>query len=338
MNNEVLHTICDTWNLGDVKTTQAVDEGVLNENYIIETNKGKFFIKSVRDKKQLSVPYIYSVEKYMHEKSIPSIVMLKNKHDDISLVIHDVMITVYPYIENIPRVEYSIQDYYAYGETLGKIHLAGSEITYQNLCIKELVIPDSDNTSEQLEKYRELIANKPTKTVEDILFIQYLELKINNLKTYPKPKISYTSSILHGDYHIRNILFGNDGEIVGVCDWEKTMRGPKMYELMRSILYGQLQYRNSDTPEIETSYIAGIEASIRGYASVQPFSYEEILSGYDILAYGLNLHTWMEKMHYDQKNSRANIFLNAQIHHIQTMNNTNLRSIIGELAKKYSAS
>lgn len=116
------------------------------------------------------------------------------------------------------------------------------------------------------------------------------------------------------------------------------MRGPKMYELMRSILYGQLQHRNNNTPEIETSYISGVEVSIQGYASAHQFSYEEILSGYDMLAYGLNLHTWMEKMNYDQNNSRANIFLNTQIHHIQTMNNSNLRSIIGELAKKYSVS
>lgn len=73
----------------------------------------------------------------MYQRSIPSVVMLKNKYGDISLLIDSVMITVYPYTENIPRTEYSTRDYHAYGEMLGKIHAAGLEVAHQNLFIKE---------------------------------------------------------------------------------------------------------------------------------------------------------------------------------------------------------
>ncbi len=337
MNKELLGKICDAWNLGQPHNLVSVTEGVLNKNYILTTTTGTFFIKSVRDKKQSIIGDIYKVEAYMKDQGIPSIVMIKNKYGDISIIEGSCMITVYPYIEETHRTKYSIKDYFALGEMLGKIHTAGSADVAQKLNIKEhikeLSIPKTKEVILKLEKYAAHILNKEIKDDEDQLFMKYISMKLEGLTTHPIPQIEYNSSLLHGDYNIKNILFGADGVVLGVCDWEKTVCGPKMYELIRAIMYGPLQERSSRSVEIELHYLDQVEAVLRGYTTAHIFSYEEIMFGYDLMAYSCFLSTWMENLYYDQSNDRANIFLKNQMNHMQTMHKSNLRAKIGELAK-----
>lgn len=80
MRVELLEKVCEAWNLGSYVKITPVDIGVLNKNYVLTTTKGIFFIKSVRGKKQSSVPKIHEVEHYMRTQNIPSICMLQNKY------------------------------------------------------------------------------------------------------------------------------------------------------------------------------------------------------------------------------------------------------------------
>lgn len=333
MNNELLYKVCDVWNLGELQSITSVTEGVLNENYILTTTTGTFFVKSVRDKKQPIILDIHKVEEYMEQQGVPSIVMMKNKYGDISLTEGSQMVTVYPYIEHISRTQYSIKDYFSIGEMPGKIHTVGSTDMAQKLNIKELAIPNTQDVISRLEKYASDILNKKIKSVEDELFTEYIRMKLEGLATHTEPLRVYNSSLLHGDYHIKNILFGADGAVLGVCDWEKTVCGPKMYELIRAIIYGPLREISSGSIEIELHYLEQVEAVLRGYTRAHMFSYEEIMFGYDLMAYSCFLSTWMENLYYDQNNNRANIFLKNQMNHIQIMHKSNLRAKIGDLVK-----
>ena len=334
MDKELLNKICDAWDLGEPHTVVGVTEGVLNENYIVTTSTGTFFIKSVRSKKQPIILDIYEVERYMQEQGIPSVVMMKNKHNAIFLMEGAQMITVYPYIEHLPRTQYSIKDYFSVGEMLGQIHAVDSAGVAQKIHVEVLSIPNPEEIISKLKKYLSTILHKEIKSFEDELFITYVQMKLEGLATCPKPQMVYTSSLIHGDYNINNVLFGADGVVLGVCDWEKAVYGPKMYELIRTIMYGPLQERPGEPVEIESHYLKQIEAILRGYATSYRFSYEEIMHGYDLMVYSYFLSTWMEVLYYDQNNNRANIFLNNQMNQMQIMNTSNLRVKVEELAQE----
>jgi Ser/Thr protein kinase RdoA (MazF antagonist) len=51
--------------LGILLSFDAVNEGVLNENFIFETSKGKFFLKNCHAKTKARMQYINDVEKFM---------------------------------------------------------------------------------------------------------------------------------------------------------------------------------------------------------------------------------------------------------------------------------
>ena len=213
---------------------------------------------------------------------------------------------------------------------LAKIQKIGSAQEAHTLTQNILQIPSKESVITQLEKYKEHIVHKKVQNATDTLFLEYIDLKLAGMLKYTFPNPLPHTILMHGDYHTGNILFDPvTRNIVGICDWEKTIFGPRSYELIRAILYSCIQNTTAlDATTIKSEILEKVRAFLVGYMRISTISIEEIMLGYESTAYSHFLSTWVEKLYYDQNNSRANYLIEHQISLIHATYNTDLREQI----------
>jgi Ser/Thr protein kinase RdoA (MazF antagonist) len=296
-----IQKICSEYDIGNHVSVKKVEEGILNDNHVLETTTGKYFIKSVREKAKGQLSMIYGVESFMKSAGIPAVAMLKTKSGDIFIADDTEVYTLYPFIEAENSSNYSGDDYRIMGKMLGKIHVAGSGDVSGIPNLKQFKRPADETIMERLKNYREEIKNKNNQDEMDKIFSEYIDFK---LITAPKIKDVGlpNDTLIHGDYHPGNLLMDKQTrEIIGVCDWEKTEFGPRAYELARSLLYCCFY----DGYKIERA-LADLKLFFDGYLSIFPMEIKEIMGGLNMRIHRMALSSWLEEKYYKEHESRAN--------------------------------
>lgn len=319
IHSKAIQKICSEYDIGEYIAINKIDQGVLNDNYFLETTTGKYFIKSVREKARGGLKTIYGIEFFMKNRGIPAVAMLETKSGDIFITENLEVYTLYHFIEGDKSGGYTEQDYRNMGEMLGKIHQVGNGDVSEVPDLKQFKRPDDQIILERLKSYKDLINNKADQDETDKKFLEYIDLK---LVTAPKIKPSDlpNDTLIHGDYHPENLLIDeNTREIIGVCDWEKAEFGPRAYELARALLYSCFSdgYQYEDALRFSKQFVDG-------YVSVYPMSKEEIMGGLNMRIHRTALSAWIEEKYYKARDDRANKFIGHEIDLIDNAVNGNL--------------
>lgn len=323
-----IQKICSEYDIGDYVSIEKIPEGVLNDNYILITSTGKYFIKSVREKAKERLKMISGVETLMKDTGIPAVAMLKTKSGGIFVEEGYEVYTLYPFIEAEKSSNYSGNDYRIIGEMLGKIHTVGSGKIPDDLELKQFKRPATEVILERLRVHKENIKSKSNIDDMDQLFLEYIDFK---LITVPKIKevVLDNNALIHGDYHPGNLLMDkNIREIIGVCDWEKAEFGPTSYELARSLLYSCFY----DGYKLDRA-LADSKLFLQGYLSVSPMSVEEIMGGLNMRIYRMALSSWIEEKYYKENDTRANHFIEHEMDLVDKAVNDDLLEQIMNLLK-----
>lgn len=299
--------ICSNFGIGTYQANTLVGEGVLNCNYILETDKGKYFVKSVRQKAKEKIPTIHAIEAWMKENGIPAVAMLDNPGGAFSIEMDDCMYTLYPFVESDNKENYSDADYFTIGSTLAAIHKVGQRVP--PVSPRKMPIPEKEKHVSRLTDYKKTILNKEQDNVDE-MFLEYIDLKLRTLSEIQAPSIE-SDTVTHGDYHPGNLLFSGK-EIVGICDWEKVEYAPRSYELIRSLLYSCLDVSPKSSLPIKT-----IQAFLKGYLSSYPMDVSEIKKALELRFYRMVLSVWLEDMYYKQGTDRANHFVKSEMRNIK---------------------
>jgi len=303
---EILQKICNEFGLGFLKFSEQIEEGVLNVNYKIETEKGKFFIKTVRGKKQDSIETIYKTENYVKSFDIPVVAMLLTKDNNYFVKLEDKSFCAYDFIESDRCHEYSEQDYSRMGEMLARIHLASKE-KLPSFEVRLIKNPSKKEVLLALESFKQKIELKKDFDEIDKNFLESINLKIQTLKPLGENDniYSHKDHLLHGDYQTGNLLISKENrEIVGICDWEKSELGSRAYEIARSLLF-IIDFRNEEN----FKYIKNF---MDGYNSVYPISEQELIEGFEYRLNRMVKSKWIETMYYENNDFRANHFVDYE--------------------------
>ena len=308
MNHEHLKALCEDFSLGHPSELAEIDEGVLNQNFLLITSSGKYFIKSVREKRKQALPYIAEVETFMYGRGIPAVQMMKNTQGEVWSAFGSYVYTVYPFIESDRSHKYSAEDYRTMGEMLGNIHRAGSFEIPAYLQSSQLSEKSLDLVLAKLHGYQEMILHKPERDTVDEEFLSYIALKLSLIPTLEDIQIE-NDTLAHGDYHERNLLIDENRQIVGVCDWEKAQMAPRSHELVRAIHYVCLEREaTAEQNSIRKS------AFMEGYNSVYPISDEELELGEKQRFRKLVMSFWIEEQYYERNDSRSNKFIKNEMY------------------------
>lgn len=324
-----IQKICSEYDIGNFISIDKVPEGVLNDNYILNTATGKYFIKSVREKAKDKLKTIYSVETFMKDRGIPAVTMLTTKSGDIFVSNDTEVYTLYPFIEANKNYNYSDTDYSSAGEMLGKIHIVGSNDIPDSLKSKEFKKPSSEVILIKLKSYKDEINNKNNQNDTDKTFLEYIDFKLATIQKIKETTLP-NDTLIHGDYHRGNLLIDKiTREIIGVCDWEKAEFGSRSYELARSLLYTCF---DGDYKEEES--LANSKLFLGGYLTVFPMSINEIADGLNMRIYRMALSSWIEDKYYKNHDSRANHFIRHEMNIIDCAVNGGLSEQIKSISTK----
>lgn len=326
IQEEKIKKICSEYDIGSHSSIEKVQEGVLNDNYILETTTGKYFIKSVREKAKDRLEMIFGVESLMKSRGIPAIAMIKTKSGSIFVKDEIEIYTLYPFIEAESGSNYSSKDYKTMGEMLGKIHVVGSGDISSVPNLKQFKRPEDGVILERLKNYKDQINSKNSRDDIDEKFLEYIDFKLAIAPKLRSVELK-SDTLIHGDYHPNNILIDRQSqEIVGVCDWEKAEFAPRAYELARSLLYSCFY----DGYKLDRA-LTNSKLFLEGYLFIYPMSRVEIIEGFNMRIHRMALSSWIEEKYYKDQDDRANKFIQHEMDLIDSLVNMELKDRIVNL-------
>ncbi len=319
MNNEHLIQLCVDFDLGTPIQIDTNREGVSNTSHNLTTDKGKFFVKMVREKKKKYIHYIAEAEAFMRSRDIPAVGMLATKRGETFVTYDANMYTMYPFIESIRTHRYDFDEFQEMGKMLGRIHRAGSSNVPATLREHLFSEKPTARVTAELHSYRSLIAAKSHPDEPDELFRTYIDLKLKMLDETLQINPLPLDTLTHGDYHARNLLMDSNHAIVGICDWEQAAMNARSYELARAILYTCYAGEGEEEPHRydNTTAEGFAQAFLSGYASVYPILATELAHGIKLRWKRLIQSFWIEEQYYTNGDTRSYKFIPHEIRLIQ---------------------
>ncbi len=342
MDDKILKRVNRLFDLPPLSYSGKAKGGFLSDNYILTGKSGKYFLKKYRNAVGNRLPIISATEEFFADQDIPIILPIKTKTGKSYFQIDNEYYSLYPFIKAkgfdhkkdklTPAMAKSI------ASNLALIHkLSGknkSKLSKERIhewdpkkVLSKTALEDFRNYT---EKVRSTINKKKPKTAFDKVALDTLKLKESIANTFPK-KIKITglgkNHVVHGDYHAQNLFFDTDDQVSHIFDLEKTETRPRSTELVRSMFIICFNsYFTNKQFKLAKTYI-------EAYNDIYPIDKSEVESAIRFMFYKHTLNLWIEKGHYLNNYTRADILLPGEFRFL-TYLSKNIESLIKRLLGK----
>lgn len=300
MNNKEIEKCIRKNNLGKIEEINQINEGIINNNFFIKTNKGKFFLKIYSNDLSISkIEHIKEIENFMFNNNIPAIKSIINDNEH--------KISIYPFMDSNRSHDYNDKDYFLIGQMLAKIHKASFNIDLPRKLKKyEHENKSTKNNSKKNIKYIEIINNKHNPSETDLIYKEYLEKKLKYSNNFEYKKEIQNNTLIHGDYHPGNLFFNKKKtEIIGICDWEKSIYGLRNYDFAKAYL--NLSFGSG---EENINICLDIKRYLtNGYRRILELSNEEIEDGIKLRIRDYLFDSSLEDRYLIHNDDRSNKFV-----------------------------
>lgn len=251
---EIAH-IADEFGLGDLLSYAGVRNGSVNTHYLIETKKGRFFVKIDEVKSELEVKQELDLLLYLKRQGLACPQPMKTKDGRYYHEFKDKYLSLSRFVDGseLPLEAMTSAHLEALGQTLAKLHIIGRGYKkgIDNRFGFNKIVTIYNEVRKQLPPHLKNIV----RVLDDEIY--YLENYLDN--NLPK-------GIIHGDLFPDNVKF-KGSRLTGIIDFEAACRGKLIYDLATAVnafCYLEGRYR-----------IERFEALIAGYESLRPLSLPE---------------------------------------------------------------
>ena len=247
--------IVEEFAVGDLVNFTGMRTGSVNTHYLIETKRGKFFLKIDEVKSEVEAKQEIDLLLHLRKQNFPCVQPLKTKSGRFHLDFQGKCLTVTRHIEGaeLPVESLNSTHLNALGHALANLHLIGR--SYKK------GIDNRFGYNRIVAIYREVRRQLPShlKNIVRVLDdeFSYLESYLDN--NLPK-------GIIHGDLFPDNVKFKGN-RLTGIMDFEAACRGKLIYDLataVNALCFLEDRYR-----------IDRFEALISGYETLRPLSLPE---------------------------------------------------------------
>jgi len=242
LSKKQIEEILDNWDLGKLKSYKKAEKGLVNHNWIIKTNKGKYVLRGViffRELKDIKfeIKYLDYLKNKKFPYEVPAPVKTKNKR--LFLRIGKNYFWVYKFIEGKTVKKFNKSHLKQIAKMMANYHKIIEKSKLNNK--KGKGYPFSrEIILEEIDKFKKKINNKSKKSKEDLIFLKESAklvplFKSLNGKGYGKLK-KYP---LHRDMSPDNLVWKN-GKLSGIIDFETVseINVPIINDLIIVIQYG----------------------------------------------------------------------------------------------------
>jgi homoserine kinase type II len=255
LSKKDISKIADEFALGDLVGFTGMRHGSVNTHYLVETKRGKYFLKIDEVKSEVEVKQELDLLLHLRKQNFPCPQPLKTKGGRFHLDFQGKCLTVTRNLEGVELPVESINATHlsAVGHALANLHLIGR--SYKK------GIDNRFGFNRIVAIYREVRRQLPPhlKNIVRVLDDEftYLENYLDN--NLPK-------GIIHGDLFPDNVKFKGN-RLTAVMDFEAACRGKLIYDLATAV--------NALCFVTERYRIERFEALISGYESLRPLSLPE---------------------------------------------------------------
>jgi homoserine kinase type II len=255
LNKRDCARIAEEFSLGDLISYNGIRNGSVNTHYLLETKRGRFFLKIDEVKSELEVKQELELLLYLRKQGCPCPQPLRSKKGHYYHEFHGKYVSVSKYMEGVelPLEKFTSTHLEVVGHALADLHLVGRGY--------KKGIDNRFGFTKILSIYRDVRRQLPlhlrhiVRVLDDE--VAYLENYLDN--NLPK-------GIIHGDLFPDNLKI-KGSRLVGIVDFEAACRGKLIYDLATAVnafcyLDGRYQ-------------IDRFEPLITGYESLRPLSLPE---------------------------------------------------------------
>lgn len=247
--------IADEFALGDLTSVTGIKNGSVNTHYLLETKRGRFFVKIDEIKGELEVKQELDLLFYLKKQGFPCLQPIKSKTGRHYLDIDQKILTISRYLEGTELAVEALNTAHlsTLGNTLANLHLIGRGY--------KKGIDNRFGFNRIVMIYREARRQLPAHLKH---IVRVLDDEFSYLENYLDNNLP--KGIIHGDLFSDNVKFKGN-RLVGVLDFEAACRGKLIYDLataVNALCFVDGRYR-----------IDRFEALISGYETLRPLSLPE---------------------------------------------------------------
>ncbi len=318
-----LDGIAEAYGLGSLEFESTPEKGLSTKNIVAKSSNGTtYFIKKHKrgdlEKIENAEKSAQFVSKY---SKVPVLLPVPTSAGESHAIIQDEVYSVFPYVYDSGRPdseESKLAHMRNLGAMLGMIHSASQGVTLPQgvSLVPAWQLHGKKEAITQFEEIRELINVKETKDEYDEKALAFIDLKISLLQQVELITEDNESQVIcHGDYHQANLLFGERGDIIAVCDWDISGRGNPYTELVRSFKMCVIgwKYKQLDTLHDTAS------AFMEGYSSTCGFELEvpKVESAVKIWYSKLLTQAWPLTDHYYLNHTKTDSSVDSELNKLQ---------------------
>jgi|GEM_PF-3155000 Ser/Thr protein kinase RdoA (MazF antagonist) len=188
----------------------------LQNCFILETSKGKFFVKQYKPSRFGTKKGNVNLILFLQKKKYPVVELLQTAKGKPYVLYNKTAFTVWEFFKERRKDRLTLKEGFEFGKALGRLHRLtryyklGEGRTYQNL----------------LPIFKESLSFIKTAPASAVSAAEYLKRKLKDLKvSHGQPK-----AVCHDEYSTEHVRFKN-GKLVKVLDWDGASRDYMFYDL-----------------------------------------------------------------------------------------------------------
>ncbi len=222
------------YDLGELKALRQCERGYVNENWVVETARGRYLLK--RRHPSLRCPDVIQAQHALlvrlHQAGFPVPALVPTVRGDTWLVQDGECYEVQAYIQGAPYDPARPAHLLAAATTLGRYHALAEGFAPPALHLGVLYSPAL--LRENLGRLARAWAASQDAPLARL--VQRLDAHADDLARRFAEHGPLPHLVIHGDYYADNLLFDRD-RIVGVVDWDKARWQPRVVELAEALIY-----------------------------------------------------------------------------------------------------
>ncbi|MAG78981.1 hypothetical protein CMI40_01245 [Candidatus Pacearchaeota archaeon] len=222
--------ICEEYNLGKLKDIELIKGGLINHNFILKTNKGKFIIRIIsRNPKQKDSEF--KLLEYLHQKKFPykTPLPLKNSSGEYILKLSKKNLWVYKFIKGEHTMNITDNHLKQIAIALAKFYEIVKNFKTREL--KETWVFELGWLIKEYSKFKKI----NPKNKYDKLMVENADFFMNLSKEMMKyKKFRKNLSIVHTDTNHNNLLF-NKNKLIGILDFDNIKYAPRAIDVSYGI-------------------------------------------------------------------------------------------------------
>lgn len=223
------------YDLGDLQTAQRIERGFVNDNWLVMTDRGCYFLKCRHP--GLRRPEIiraqHQLMQHLRQAGFPAPVLVHTAQDETLLILAGEFYEIQEHIEGQPYEHDRPGHLIEAALTLARYHTAVQGYLPQALCdLGDLYSPSLlGRALANLIQAWQIDEDSGLAPIVAQLKSHTAELAARFAGHARLPKL-----IIHGDYYAGNLLFDGD-RIVGVVDYDKARLQPRAVELAEALIF-----------------------------------------------------------------------------------------------------